>query len=75
LRNAGEYGFEDYEKEAELLQDAGDVITEYVKTTLEEMARVVVRGQDKGKINSIWLLERISAGHIYRFEGGAHSCP
>ena len=46
--------FEDYDKEAELLQDTGDVITEYVKATLEEMARVWVRGQDKGKSNSIW---------------------
>ncbi len=46
--------FDDYDKEAELLQDAGEVITEYVKATLEEMARVQVRGQDKGKSNSIW---------------------
>lgn len=46
--------FEDYDKETELLQDASDVITEYVKDTLEEMASVRVRGQDKGKNNSIW---------------------
>lgn len=46
--------FEDYDKEAELLQDAGDVVTEFVKATLEEMARIQVRGQEKGKSNSIW---------------------
>ncbi|MFC1925695.1 hypothetical protein ACFLW2_03245 [Chloroflexota bacterium] len=46
--------FEDYDKESDLLQDVGDVITEYVKATLEEMAHVSVRGQDKGKNNAIW---------------------
>ena len=39
--------FEDYGKETELLQDASDVITEYVKDTLEEMASIRVKGQDK----------------------------
>lgn len=46
--------FEDYDKESALLQDIGDVITEFVKATLEEMAHVTVRGQEKGKSNSIW---------------------
>lgn len=46
--------FEDYDKESELVRDIGDVIAEYTSATLEEMARVSVRGQDKGKINSIW---------------------
>ena len=46
--------FGDYDKESELLKDVGNVITEYINTTLEEMAQVWVRGQNKGKNNSIW---------------------
>lgn len=46
--------FEDYDKESDLLQDVVDLIAECVNATLEEMAHVSVRGQDKGKNNSIW---------------------
>jgi len=46
--------FEDYDGEPELVLDIGDIITEYINDTLEEMANVCVRGRDKGKSKSIW---------------------
>ncbi len=46
--------FEDYDAEDELLQDVGDIVTEYINTELGELASVWVGGRDKGKLKSVW---------------------
>src|SRR4030042_2279313 len=46
--------FEDYNAEDELLMDIGDMVTEYIRNELGELAFVWVKGRDKGKSKSVW---------------------
>lgn len=46
--------FEDYDTGDELLIDIGDIVTEYIKNELEELASVWVKGREKGKSKSVW---------------------
>ncbi len=44
----------EYAEEEALLADVGEIVKDFIQTELGELAAVWVRGQDKGKIVSVW---------------------
>ena len=46
--------FEDYDDEDQLLQDVGELVTEYIEGQLGDFAHVWVEGRDRGRIKPVW---------------------
>jgi hypothetical protein len=46
--------FGDYREEEDLVAEVGELVREFIDTELGELGAVWIRGQDKGKIVSVW---------------------